>query len=165
MCIQDICIPVWLVWVTVAVFGTIAIVVVGALSNQTRPHEGPTTEAPPPADTKEDEEEEEVDPRPILAREKILYDVSNDINCYLVVTKVDKEESVVYGYFLVELPAGSKNIETNYDRENDQITVDYEPAEGDGIELFFEVAEPMNSELYEEYDEYKIDYAEAKATV
>jgi len=69
----------------------------------------------------------------------------------------------VTGYFLVDLPAGARNIRTHYDRDEYKIIVCFDKSEGDNAELVFDVYHDPDELSNACCSGLSVDFAEAKA--
>lgn len=155
MCINDVCIPLWMLVIAVVVGVAVTVLIAAGASNKISYHEGPTTQAPPPAAYTQPEAEEEPT---VKVGQKFLYGESKGCACIFAVTEVDEDESEVSGYLLVNLPADAEAQRVDLDRDNEELVVSFKMPDRSITELFFNIEDPDELWGYEIY----IDYVSAQ---
>jgi len=103
------------------------------------------TDAPPPVSA---EDEDQPD---IKVGQKILYDESQGYKLYLVVTKVDEDESEVTGYFSVDMPKEAEISFPHFDCDNGIVSVPFKMPDGSAQELRFNTEDPDELDGYYVY--------------
>jgi len=151
-CIQDFCPSGQLIFiVAVIALAVIGIVVYGLrrLSHTEVAHVNATVTPIPqtvvdnstPEPSPEVEEEEEPEEPTVKVGQKVLYDKSDGLECYFVVTRVDDENVDVYGYFFVELPAGSEALKPpHFDDDKEEVRVTFKTLTKGAREVYFDVS-------------------------
>ncbi len=99
-----------------------------------------------------EKEEEDEEQRPLRVDQKVLYDTSNGLNCYLIITDVDNNK--INGFFTVEIPPDAQVLSLHFDREEGEICISFnQPGKG-ATELVFDTIDPEEVDGYDIYIDY-----------
>lgn len=162
----DICIDPVVLSIILAVIGIIAIVVLvrsvmGSQSQTSDEGISHRVASEDTTDTDQSDNEDVENPAPKV-RQQVPFDTIEDMTCILVVTEVNNDEEEVHGKFVVKLPFGATNIDPHYDSDNYEVAVEYDLGTSHGLEVYFDVAEPMDEDALAGYS-WTIDSVEAEA--
>ena len=146
--------------VLVVIVLVVIVVVTKNSDTSTTDNDGEIVQTIPPSNSEEASDDGET-PTPKVGKE-VPFDTIEDMTCRLIVTEVNDDDEEVHGKFAVELPFGATNIDPHYDSENDEVVVEYDLGTSHGLEVYFDVAEPMDEDALAGYS-WTVDSVEAEA--